>query len=99
MNKTGTLISALALSLIFLSVSSCKKVRENKLISGLWKLDDIYVDTISKNQLENLPHFTDGNNCCNYRLDFQDGDVVFGYYLTYDTFNFVTTGTWPLTDY
>lgn len=48
-----------------------------------------------------LPYFSNGNNCCEYRLDFQDNDVLFGYYFTYDTFNNsgFAVGTWKLNSY
>lgn len=94
----GVLPIALA-ALVLFTVSSCKKAREDVLVKGLWDLQEIYVDTIAKNQMENMPFWTDGNNCCEYRLDFQDNDVLFGYYLTHDTFNYISIGKWYLTDY
>lgn len=83
------------------SVSSCKKVREDVFIKGLWKMNALYIDTITTNQLANLPHFTDGNNCCDYRLAFEDNDVLLAYYFTYDTLNssYYSAGTWRLVDY
>lgn len=95
---TKCFIIVFVLALV-VTLDSCTKVRESNLIKGLWQIDGIYIDTIQTNQLNNLEHYTDGNNCCNYRIDFQDNGVVFGYYLTYDTFSFVTYGTWDLPDY
>lgn len=86
-------------ALVLFTVSSCKKAREDVLIKGLWDLTDVYVDTIAANQMNNLPYWTSGNNCCEYRLDFQDNDVLFGYYLTHDTFSYISIGKWYLTDY
>lgn len=94
----GVVIVVLGAVLLF-SISSCKKAREDVLVKGLWDLEGVYVDTIVRNQLENLPFWLDGNKCCEYRLDFQDNDVLFGYYLTHDTFQYVTPGKWYLTDY
>lgn len=81
--------------------SSCKKIREDNFIKGLWKLNSIYVDTLSANQMNALPYFSNGNDCCEYRLDFQDNDVLFGYYFTYDTFNNsgFALGRWKLNSY
>lgn len=86
-------------AVLFFSISSCKKAREDVLIKGLWDLEGVYVDTIPTNQLNNLQSWTDGNKCCEYRLDFLDNDIVFGYYLAYDSLHYVTPGTWRLVDY
>ncbi len=82
-------------------LSSCKKVREDVFIKGLWKMNALYIDTFTTNQMNNLPHFTDGNDCCEYRLDFQDNDVLLAYYFTYDSLNSnsFAAGTWKLVNY
>ncbi|MFN8298977.1 MAG: hypothetical protein U0T75_07735 [Chitinophagales bacterium] len=88
-------------SVTLLVLPSSKKIREDNFIKGLWRLKSIYVDTITTNQMDVLPYFSNGNNCCEYRLDFQDNDVLFGYYFTYDTFNNsgFAVGTWKLNSY
>lgn len=97
--KEPRIVWVLLGTVLLFTISSCKKAREDVLIKGLWDLQGIYVDTIIQNQMDNLPYWPDGNKCCEYRLDFQDNDVLFGYYLTHDTFNYVTPGKWYLEDY
>lgn len=92
----------IALPLLFIPVifSSCKKIQENFLLRGLWELQGIYVDTIPDNQMNNfLPSFANGDDCCNYKLGFEQDDVVVGYYVTYDSLNYVAAGTWRLDEY
>ena len=84
---------------VLCGTNSCKKIQQDEFISGLWKLDAIYVDSSSTNFMNNLQNYTNGNNCCIYKMDFQRDDVVFGYYQTYDTFTAVSVGTWELTKY
>ncbi len=97
----GYKITGVLAVLAIFTFSSCKKIREDNFIKGLWKLNSIYIDTLSGNQLNALPYFSNGNDCCEYRLDFQDNNVLFGYYFTYDTFNNsgFALGTWKLNAY
>ena len=99
MKVTKGLLAISLAALVLFSISSCKKAREDVLVKGLWNLQTLYIDTIAQNQMETLPHWTEGNDCCLYRLDFQDNDVLFGYYLTHDTFSYISVGKWYLTDY
>lgn len=70
------------------------------IIKGLWRLDGFYIDTGTTNIMNStLQYYDQGNNCCQYKMDFQDNNIVFGYYLTYDTFNYVKIGKWELRKY
>jgi hypothetical protein len=86
-------------SLLF-TTNSCKKIQEDTFIKGLWKMNGMYFDTLSQNQMEN--HF-DGYgttaNCCYYKLDFQPDNVVFGYYLKENQFKSVVIGSWEIVKY
>jgi hypothetical protein len=84
---------------VVVNFNSCKKIQQDNLINGLWQISDLHIDTIPSNFLLSLPHYPDGNDCCVYKLDFQKDDIVFAYYLTYDTFNYVVAGSWYLNQY
>lgn len=85
---------------VILSIGSCKKIQEDMIVKGLWTLESVQIDTFPQNQMETfLQHYNTGNDCCRYQVDFQDNDVVFGYYVTHDTFNYVTIGKWKLNKY
>jgi hypothetical protein len=102
-------LKILAISALVITIAgyltSCKKIQEDTLIKGLWRLDAYYIDSSANTQsTENvmeviLPHFADGGGCCDYKVDFQEDDIVFAYYQTYDTFNYVVIGTWELREF
>lgn len=95
-NTFAALLGLLLLS----SVTSCKKIQEDMLVNGLWKLNSITVNDTSSNILNTtLPLFSDGNNCCEYKLYFEKDGLVFAYYNTYDTSNTYAQGTWELEEY
>lgn len=98
MKKTFVLSAVVALLISF--STSCKKIQEDFIVKGLWRLQGAYIDTFSTNQMNVfLPLYANGNKCCEYKVDFQNDDVVFGYYSTYDTFNYVVIGNWELLKY
>ena len=94
----SVVIATIAGFIIF-SFNSCKKITEDQLINGLWKLDQVNIDTSSVNYMNTFRNFANGNNCCVYKMDFQKDDVVVAYYLTYDTFTLVTAGNWSVPEY
>lgn len=85
-----------AIVLAVLGVGSCKKITNDQLVNGIWRLDAVYVDTSTNNYLNTLPYFNRGGGCCTYKMDFQKDDVVLAYYLTYDTFTRIAAGNWML---
>ena len=93
--STAAAITALIIS----AFSSCKKLTEDQIINGLWVVNQVNIDTFSTNYLDALPHFPSGNDCCNYKLDFERDGVVLAYYLTFDTFSYVTAGNWEVTKF
>lgn len=97
--KTSSVIIA-ACALAVFSFSSCRKIQEDTFIKGLWRLNEMYLDTMQGNQMANhFPGFVSGSSCCIYKLDFQSDDVVFGYYITNNTFQSVVIGTWEIVKY
>jgi len=94
----GVVIVSL-LSFILLTADSCKKTTESELVNGLWKLNSVIIDTSSSNYLNRFPNFAAGNNCCAYKLSFQESDILFGYYITNDSIIRLVTGTWNVTAY
>ncbi|MDB5282600.1 MAG: hypothetical protein JWO06_1675 [Bacteroidota bacterium] len=84
---------------IVFSFNSCKKITTDQLVNGLWKLDEVYIDTTTSNYLNHLQNYSNGNNCCLYKIDFERDDRVVAYYLTYDTFTNVTAGIWNIPEY
>lgn len=91
-------LSALLALLVF-GVSSCKKITEDQLINGLWKVSNVAIDTSTTNYLNTLVHYTDGNNCCVYKLDFERDNTVIAYYIAYNNFEKIVAGNWKVTDY
>jgi hypothetical protein len=79
-----------------LSFSACKKITEDQIINGLWRIQYVHVGPTVFNYLDSLPHYSDGNECCFYKLDFERDGVVIAYYLTYDSLNSINAGTWSL---
>lgn len=93
-----TFLSSILALLVF-GVSSCKKITQDQLINGLWQVNNVSIDNSSTNYLETLPHYTDGNNCCAYKLDFERDNTVIAYYITYNNFEKIVAGNWEVTDY
>jgi hypothetical protein len=95
-----TIILLFAFGGILLSANSCRKIQEDTFIKGLWKLNGMYFDTLSQNQMDvHFPGYSSPDECCVYKMDFQSDNVVFGYYLTNDTFGYVAIGNWEIVKY
>lgn len=100
MKSIKTILLSAAFLGILLSTSSCRKIQEDTFIKGLWKLNGMYFDTIQQNQMDvHFPGYSSPDKCCVYKLDFQSDNVVFGYYLTNDTFSYVAIGDWEIVKY
>lgn len=80
-------------------VSSCKKITEDQLINGLWQVNKVTIDTSTSNYLNTLPYYSNGDDCCEYKLAFEKDNVVIAYYITYDSFARYDIGTWEATAY
>lgn len=80
-------------------LSGCKKITQDQLIKGLWKVNTVYIDSSTTNYLNTLPHFTNGNDCCAYKLDFEADNTVIAYYLAYDNFEKIVAGNFEVTGY
>jgi len=97
MKKNLVYLSILAVVVMF---GSCRKIQEDQLLKGLWVVEGLYFDTISVNQLKTFfPGHDATNKCCQYKINFDEDDLVIGYYLTNDSFTYVTTGTWKLVEF
>jgi hypothetical protein len=91
------ILSVAAIALLLLSAGSCKKITEDQLINGLWKLDAVYADTSSVNLMNTvLPNYNGGFNYSAYKLDFQKDNVIIAYYMSHDSFLYVTPGHWDV---
>jgi hypothetical protein len=88
-------LACLSASVVF-SVSSCKKITEDQIINGLWRVQTVYIDNSTTNYLNELPHYSDGGDCCFYKLDFERDGVVIAYYLAYDSLKSLDAGSWEL---
>lgn len=85
---------------VVLTLHSCKKIQEDYIVKGLWELNGAYIDTFSNNQMNTfLPLYANGNDCCRYKVSFEDDNYVFAYYITYDSINYIAYGTWELLGY
>ncbi len=90
----------LGLLVVVAMVSSCRKIQEDQLLKGLWVVEGLYFDTITTNQLTNFfPGHDATSKCCQYKINFDEDNLVIGYYLTNDSFTYVTTGLWELSAY
>lgn len=99
MNCIKTVILIAIAFVVFVSASSCRKIQEDIFIKGFWKLNELYFDTISQNQMPvYFPGFTSTGNCCVYKLDFEP-DAVIGYYIVNNKFQRVVIGNWEVTKY
>lgn len=96
MRKIFVAISVVCSVAVF---SGCKKITQDQLIKGLWKVNTVYIDSSTTNYLTTLPHFTDGNDCCAYKLDFEADNTVIAYYLAYDNFEKIVAGNFEVTGY
>ena len=85
--------------LVAVNITSCKKITQDQLINGLWRLNNVAIDTSTSNFLNTLPHYTDGNDCCAYKLDFEKDNTVIAYYINYNNFERIVAGHWQVTDY
>src|SRR3954467_15583035 len=94
----AALLTGLLLILV-ISFNSCKKITQDQLINGLWKVNTVTIDTSSTNYLNTLVHYTDGNDCCTYKLDFEKDNTVIAYYITYNNFTKIVAGNWKVTAY
>ncbi len=98
--KTYRLLSILLIATgILLTVNSCKKITQDQLINGLWKVKSVTVDTSSYNYLNTLNHFADGDDCCAYKLDFEKDNIVIAYYIANNDLEKIVAGTWEAIDY
>lgn len=94
------LIPLMLLGVVLFTVASCKKIQEDMLVNGLWRMDKVVVNDTSSNIMNyTLQHFSNGNGCCEYKMYFEPDGVVFAYYNTYDTSNTFAQGTWELEEY
>src|SRR4051812_30071145 len=87
------------LSAITMSFNSCKKITQDQLINGLWRVNTVTIDTSSVNYLNTLQHYSEGNDCCTYKLDFEKDNTVIAYYITYNNFSKIVAGNWKVTNY
>lgn len=95
--KFHRIVIFLSLSVfILLNFSSCKKITEDQIVQGLWKVKGAYTGPALDNYLEQLPNYPDGNECCMYKLSFERDGVVIAYYITYNTVTDIAAGTWYL---
>lgn len=105
MNRYKVLPSALVLLTLTALLPSCKKIQEDMLINGTWQLNAFYIDSSANNPSTFnamdliLPYYNQGGDCCRYVVDFADNDSVYAYYITYDTFNYIKSGSWELLEY
>jgi hypothetical protein len=100
MKKVSSLIVIAACAAMVFSFSACRKIQEDVFIKGVWRVNEMYLDTLTGNQMPvHFDGFITGSSCCIYKLDFQNDDVVFGYYITNNTFQSVVIGTWEIVKY
>jgi len=97
MTRSKLLLSAAFL--LLLCFNSCKKITEDYLINGLWQVTEVNINGSSVNYLDSLPHYTTGNDCCAYKLDFERDNTVIAYYIAHDNFERIEAGNYKVTDY
>ena len=90
----------IALVLLFASVifsfNSCKKITEDQIVQGLWKVNTVHIGTSTDNYLNQFPSYLNGDDCCAYKLDFERDGVVLAYYIANNSVIDLDAGTWYL---
>lgn len=81
-------------------LSSCKKIQEDLLLKGSWKLTAYYLDTMQTNFMENvLPDYKSCTGRCEYIIDFQENERLEGRYYTFDSLRYIKNGVWQNLEY
>ena len=76
--------------------SSCKKITEDQIVTGLWKVKGVYIGPSQDNYLNQLPGYTNGGDCCTYKLDFERDGLAFSYYVVNNSIQNFSAGVWYL---
>jgi hypothetical protein len=81
-------------------LSSCKKIQEDLLLEGTWKLTAYYLDTMQTNFMENvLPDYKNCTGRCEYIIDFKENEQLEGRYYTFDSLRYIKSGIWQNLEY
>jgi len=76
---------------------ACDKIYHIYAIKGEWEVESVEINGGSTNMLEAfLPYFKYKNNCCSYKIYFDNDGVAKAEYYTYDTLNYEIIGEWEL---
>ncbi len=78
---------------------ACQKIYNIYVIKGEWEVGSVEINGGSTNMMETfLPYFYYKNNCCSYKIYFDDDGTAKAEYYTFDTLNYEIFGTWELKD-
>ena len=81
--------------ILFIPFLSCKKIKENFLMKGEWKVKSLSMNGGSLNMMDlALPHYKEGNGV--YHCFFYDEGIAKGEYYTHDTLNYEVFGQWEI---
>lgn len=85
----------------FLSIVSCKKIQENKIIKDKWLVTKIVSDIFpNENSMERLLRGYESNSeCCKYYVDFFDDGTATGTYYKDNAIVQVDSGFWRLDEF
>lgn len=82
----------------FLSIVSCKKIQENKIIKDTWLVTKVKSEAILlENSMELLlPGYESNSECCKYYVDFFEDGTATGTYYKDNAIVQVDSGFWRL---
>lgn len=86
------------MSILFIvTFETCRKVEENNLKNGEWRIVDFRFNRDTGNALRLfLPGFTGTGSCCKYILNFSEENILTCTYFVNDTLAYTKFGEWEL---
>jgi len=85
---------------ILISFNSCKKVQEDKILSGTWEVVKVELGESDFNVMETfLRPYKSNHVCCKYIVDFRDDNTCSGTYYRDDSLIYTVEGEWELKEF
>ena len=83
--------------LFTVSLISCKKIQEKKILNGTWEVVKVELDYGDANAMEIfLDGYKSNSECCQYIVDFRDDNTCSGTYYRDDSLIYSVEGEWAL---
>jgi len=90
----------LSFILISLTIISCKKIQERRILNGTWEVIKVELNNNDSNVMEIfLSGYKTNSECCHYIVDFRDDGSCSGTYQRNDTVIYTVEGIWELKEF